>query len=49
MVAHRVLGLSGSDKLDLTSWKANLADRWDSLSEPVRITLIGELDRALMI
>jgi hypothetical protein len=25
----RQLKLSGSDRLDLTLWKANLADRWD--------------------
>eukprot|EP00983_Pelagomonas_calceolata_P127039 1161361-Pelagomonas_calceolata.AAC.14 len=36
-----VLGLSGSDKLDLSLWKANIADRWDSLTEPIKIALIG--------
>ena len=41
---HRKLGLAGSDKLDLSVWKANLADRWDSLVEPVRISLVGEFE-----
>ncbi|KAG2429539.1 hypothetical protein HXX76_010774 [Chlamydomonas incerta] len=36
------LGLAEADKLDLSVWKANLADRWDSLVEPVKITLIGK-------
>ncbi|GLC65728.1 hypothetical protein PLESTF_000333500 [Pleodorina starrii] len=44
--AHQILcsklGLANADKLDLTSWKFNLADRWDSLTEPVKITLIGK-------
>ena len=39
------LGLTAADKLDLSVWKANLADRWDSLTEPVKITLIGERER----
>jgi hypothetical protein len=39
---RRKLGLPNSDKLDLSVWKAQLADRWDSLVDPVRITLIGE-------
>uniref|UniRef100_A0A7S3R0Q0 CTP synthase n=1 Tax=Dunaliella tertiolecta TaxID=3047 RepID=A0A7S3R0Q0_DUNTE len=38
----KVLGLSGSDKLDLSLWKANIADRWDSLTEPIKIALIGK-------
>lgn len=33
--------MSGSEKLDLSLWKTNIADRWDSLTEPVRIALIG--------
>ncbi|GLI63851.1 hypothetical protein VaNZ11_006954 [Volvox africanus] len=44
--AHQLLcaklGLTEADKLDLTSWKVNLADRWDSLTDPVKITLIGK-------
>ncbi|KAF5836679.1 P-loop containing nucleoside triphosphate hydrolase protein [Dunaliella salina] len=40
----KVLGLGGSnsDKLDLSLWKANIADRWDSLTEPIKIALIGK-------
>uniref|UniRef100_A0A7S0RRZ8 CTP synthase n=1 Tax=Chlamydomonas leiostraca TaxID=1034604 RepID=A0A7S0RRZ8_9CHLO len=38
----RKLGLPNSDKLDLSAWKLNLADRWDSLTDPVKITLIGK-------
>ncbi|KAJ9516479.1 hypothetical protein QJQ45_011163 [Haematococcus lacustris] len=38
----RKLNLAGSDKLDLATWKLNTADRWDSLSEPVKVTLIGK-------
>lgn len=38
----KALGLTGAERLDLASWKLNLADRWDSLAEPVKITLIGE-------
>lgn len=44
--AHHIickhLGLSGSDRLSLSLWRDNLADRWDSLVEPVRIALIGK-------
>ncbi|GIL87264.1 hypothetical protein Vretimale_1778 [Volvox reticuliferus] len=44
--AHHILcaklGLTEADKLDLSSWKVNLADRWDSLIDPVKITLIGK-------
>ncbi|KAG2488432.1 hypothetical protein HYH03_012939 [Edaphochlamys debaryana] len=36
------LGLADADKLDLGDWKLNIADRWDSLVEPVKITLIGK-------
>ncbi|KXZ49682.1 hypothetical protein GPECTOR_20g539 [Gonium pectorale] len=36
------LGLTEFGKLDLSAWKTNLADRWDSLVEPVKITLIGK-------
>jgi hypothetical protein len=35
------LGLPGAERLDLSVWKTNIADRWDSLKEPVKITLIG--------
>eukprot|EP00198_Chlamydomonas_reinhardtii_P008272 XP_001697609.1 CTP synthase [Chlamydomonas reinhardtii] len=31
------LGLTAADKLDLSVWKANLADRWDSLTEPIAV------------
>ena len=44
--AHTVicnkLALPNADKLDLSLWKSTLADRWDSLTEPVNIALIGE-------
>lgn len=36
------LCLPNSDKLDLSAWKLNIADRWDSLVDPVKITLIGK-------
>lgn len=35
------LGLPHAERLDLTVWRTGLADRWDSLKEPVKITLIG--------
>jgi CTP synthase len=44
--AHKVicdkLGLPGAEKLDLTLWKTTLADRWDSLVDPVKIVIIGK-------
>lgn len=44
--AHAVicqkLGLPNADNLDLTIWRTTLAERWDSLTEPVRIVLIGK-------
>lgn len=36
------LGLSGADSLDLSAWRLNIADRWDSLTDPVKIALIGK-------
>ena len=40
----RVLGLGEavSGRLDMRRWKADIADRWDALKEPVRIALIGK-------
>uniref|UniRef100_A0A383WIW8 CTP synthase n=1 Tax=Tetradesmus obliquus TaxID=3088 RepID=A0A383WIW8_TETOB len=39
----RVLGLSGhADKLDMHGWKTQIADRWDSLKDPVKIAMIGK-------
>mmetsp|Transcript_17645 Transcript_17645/g.30259 ORF Transcript_17645/g.30259 Transcript_17645/m.30259 type:complete len:597 (-) Transcript_17645:302-2092(-) len=44
--AHHVickkLALTGSDRLDTSRWRMNLADRWDSLVDVVKITLIGK-------
>ena len=38
------LGLPNADKIDLTLWRTTLADRWDSLTEPVSIALIGQCE-----
>jgi len=39
----RQLGLQQySTRLELHDWKTHIADRWDSLKEPVRIALIGK-------
>lgn len=44
--AHRticnVLGLQGADEIDMHRWKSQLADRWDSLKEPVKIAMVGK-------
>jgi len=44
--AHNIicksLNLPGADRMDLSLWKNSLADRWDSLVDPVKITLIGK-------
>ncbi|GAX75826.1 hypothetical protein CEUSTIGMA_g3269.t1 [Chlamydomonas eustigma] len=44
--AHKVicskLGLPNAETLDLSLWRSTLADRWDSLTELVNITLIGK-------
>jgi len=44
--AHRVilakLGLPNADRIDLSLWRTTLADRWDALTEPVSIALIGQ-------
>lgn len=36
------LGLTGAERLDLSAWKRDIADRWDSLTDPVKIVLIGK-------
>eukprot|EP00803_Ostreobium_quekettii_P006616 evm.model.scf_166.16 EVM.evm.TU.scf_166.16 scf_166:111012-113904(+) len=37
-----VLGLPGAECMDLSSWKEKLAQRWDVLTERVKIVLIGK-------
>lgn len=37
------LGLGGSNVVaDMTHWQTSIADRWDALTEPVRVALIGK-------
>ena len=38
---RRKLCLPNSNTLDLSLWRSSLADRWDSLTDPVRIMLVG--------
>ncbi|KAG1658793.1 hypothetical protein FOA52_011735 [Chlamydomonas sp. UWO 241] len=41
-VICRQLGLSNAETLDLTAWRENIAERWDSLSDPVTIAMVGK-------
>jgi CTP synthase len=36
------LGLPGYSNIDMVTWKRDLADRWDSHSDHVRIAVIGK-------
>lgn len=42
LMEHLGLPASQADKLDLAHWQSTLADRWDSLSEVVRIAMVGK-------
>lgn len=38
----RILGLAGSDKINMSMWRSGIADRWDNLVEEVRIAMVGK-------
>lgn len=38
----RQLGLPHAERLNTTTWKMQIADKWDSLTQPVKIVLIGK-------
>lgn len=37
-----ILGLKGADRINLSQWKLNLADKWDNLKEVVKIAMVGK-------
>ena len=38
----RILGLRGASSINLTQWRTQLADKWDSLTEVVKIAMVGK-------
>mmetsp|Transcript_3707 Transcript_3707/g.10449 ORF Transcript_3707/g.10449 Transcript_3707/m.10449 type:complete len:598 (-) Transcript_3707:418-2211(-) len=41
-VICRTLGLPNAHTLDLSIWRTTLAERWDALTEPVTIAMVGK-------
>lgn len=37
-----LLGLGGAARIDTSLWKQKIADKWDSLKEPVCIAMVGK-------
>jgi hypothetical protein len=37
----RVLGMSNAARCDTSLWRQKIADKWDSLKEPVTIAMVG--------
>ena len=41
----RLLGLGGAARIDTSLWRQKIADKWDSLKEPVCIAMVGRFIR----
>ncbi|GAB4823125.1 hypothetical protein N2152v2_010171 [Parachlorella kessleri] len=42
LTISNILGLKGAEKINLSHWKAGLADKWDNLRQLVKIAMVGK-------